>query len=132
MIHRSPVCRMYLDRIVPAQPHPCQLLVGKMLHHLQKPRIRPEKILSEVSSALDEILLILPVADFSQPLYQQSVAVRPNQTVPIRAPNDFDDVPSRAPENGFQLLNDFSVAAHRPIQPLQIDRKSTRLNSSHL
>ena len=32
----------------------------------------------------------------------------------------FDDVPARAAENGFQFLNDFSVAAHRTVEPLQV------------
>jgi hypothetical protein len=31
-----------------------------------------------------------------------------------------DDVPARAAEDGFQFLNDFSVAAHRAVEPLQV------------
>src|SRR6185437_9468255 len=36
------------------------------------------------------------------------------------APNDFDHVPTRAAENGFQFLNDFSVAANRAVEALQV------------
>src|SRR5258708_34000111 len=91
-----------------------------MLHHFQQTRVGAEQILAEVGSTLDEIFLILSVADFSQTPHQQSVAVGANQAVPIRSPDDFDDVPSRAAEDGFELLNDFAVAAHRPIEPLQV------------
>ena len=42
------------------------------------------------------------------------------QFVPIRAPDDLDDVPTRAVEKRFQFLDDFAVAAHRAVQPLQI------------
>ena len=52
-----------------------KLIVGKMLDHLQQARIAAEKVLAEISAAFDEIFLILPVADFAQPLHQQSVAI---------------------------------------------------------
>ena len=54
------------DGIVSAQPHACQLIVGEMLDHFQQAGIGAEQVLPEVSSALDEIFLILPVADFAQ------------------------------------------------------------------
>src|ERR1700760_1664108 len=40
--------------------------------------------------------------------------------VPVRAPHDLDDVPARAPEYTFELVDDALVAAYRPVQPLQI------------
>ena len=43
-----------------------------------------------------------------------------DQLVPVRAPDDLDHVPARAAEARFQLLDDLSVAAHRPVQPLQV------------
>ncbi len=101
VVDRGPVRGMNLDGIVPAQPHARQLLVRKMLHHFQQTRVRTEQVLAEVGSALNKILLILAVADFSQTLHQQAVAVAANQAVPIRAPDAFDDVPSRAAEDGF-------------------------------
>src|ERR1700687_6468125 len=91
-----------------------------MLNHLQQPRVGAEQVLPEVGSALDKILLILPVADFSQAPDQQAVAIILNQAVPIRAPDDFDNIPSRPAENGFHLLNDLSIAAHRAIEALQV------------
>ena len=53
---------VHLDGIVAAQPHARQLLVGKMLDHLQQAGIGAEQILAEVGAALDEIFLVLAVA----------------------------------------------------------------------
>src|SRR5258708_17042737 len=111
---------MYLDGIVAAESHASQLLVREMLHHFQEARIGAEKVLAEVGSALDKIFLILAVADFSQTPDLDSVAVGANQRIPVRSPDDLDYVPSCAAEDGFELLNDFSVAAHRAIEALQV------------
>src|SRR5271165_2428902 len=111
---------MHLDGNVPAQAHARQLLVGKVFDHLEKARVGAEQVLAEVSSALDKIFLILPVADFSQTPHQQAVPVTANQAVPIRAPDDLDDVPSRAAENRFKFLNDLAIAAHRAVEALKV------------
>ena len=37
-----------------------------------------------------------------------------------RAPEALDDVPARAPEHPFELLDDLAVAPHRAIQSLQV------------
>ena len=120
MVDGGLIRRMHLDGIVTAQAHASQLLVREMLDHLEQARIRSEEILPEVGAALDEILLILPVADLAHAPHQQPVAVGLNQRIPIGAPDDLDDIPARAPENRFQFLDDLSVAAHRAIEPLQV------------
>ena len=120
VLDRRLIGGMDLDGIVAAQPHARQLLVGKMLDHLQQARIGAEEVLPEVGAALDEIFLILAVADFAHALDQQAVAIVLDQAVPVGAPDDLDDVPAGAAENGFQFLNDLAVAAHRAVQPLQV------------
>ncbi|KAF5054933.1 hypothetical protein DSECCO2_382990 [anaerobic digester metagenome] len=40
--------------------------------------------------------------------------------VPFGSPDDFDHIPSGSPEFSFQLLDDLSIAANRPIEALQI------------
>ena len=87
VIDRRAVSGVHFDRIVPAQPHARQLVVGEMLDHLQQPGIGAEQILPEIGSALDKIFLILPVADFAQPPDQQAIAVVLNEVVPIGAPD---------------------------------------------
>ena len=53
-------------------------------------------------------------------LMQQPAGIARQQIVPARAPDHFDYVPAGAEKRRFQFLNDAAVAAHRPIQPLQI------------
>ena len=120
VIDGGAVGRMHFDGIVPAQSHARQLLVGKMLNHFEQARVGAEQILAEVCSALDEIFLILPVADFSETPYQNAIAVGANQAIPVRAPDHFDDIPSRTAEDGLEFLNDLSVAAHRTVEALQV------------
>src|SRR6266496_4115922 len=91
-----------------------------MLHHSQQPRIAAEQILPEVRSALNEELLILTVGDFSQPPHQQSIAVVLDEAVPIATPDNLDHIPAGTAENRLQLLNNFSVATYRTVEPLQI------------
>src|SRR5258708_307239 len=111
---------MHFYGIVSAKAHAGQLLVGKMLHHFQKARVGAEQILAEVGSALDKIFLILSVADLSQSPYQDAVAIVANQAIPVRSPDDLDDIPSRATEDGFEFLNDFAVATYRAVETLQV------------
>ena len=91
-----------------------------MLHHLQQARIAAEQVVPEVGAALDEIFLILAVGDFAHALDQESVTIVDDEVVPIAAPDHFDHIPARAAENRFQFLNDLAVAAHRPVQALQV------------
>ena len=80
----------------------------------------PKNFCAEVGAALDEIFLELAVHDFAHALDQQAVAIVFDDAVPIAAPDDLDDVPAGAAENGFQFLNDLAVAADRTVQTLQI------------
>src|ERR1700733_7168595 len=120
MINGGLVGGMYLDGIVSAQPQTGELLVGKMLDHLEQPRIGTKEILPEVRSALDKVFLILSVGDLAHAADQQPIAIGLNQRIPIAAPDELDHIPSGAPENRFQLLNNFAVATNRTVQPLQV------------
>ena len=40
--------------------------------------------------------------------------------VPVRGPNELDDVPPGTTEDRLELLNHLAVAAHRSVEPLQI------------
>src|SRR5207302_8117158 len=42
------------------------------------------------------------------------------QLVPLRAPDDLDDVPARSPEEGLQLLDYLAVAAYGTVEALQV------------
>src|SRR5437870_5066503 len=111
---------MHFDRIVSTQPQPRKLIVRKMFHHSQQPRIAAEQVLPEICSALNEEFLILTVGDFAQTTHQQAIAIILNEAVPIAAPNDLDHIPAGAAENRLQLLNNFSFASHMTVEPLQV------------
>ena len=54
-------------------------------------------------------------------------ASRANRASQSDAPQDLDHVPARAEEQRFELLDDLAVAAHRPVEALQVavdDRRS--------
>ena len=75
---------------------------------------------AHVSARRNHQLLIFAVHQFAHALHQQAFRVALQDRIPLAAPQHFDDVPSRAAERRFQLLNNLPVPAHRPIQPLQI------------
>src|SRR5579884_759768 len=91
-----------------------------MLDHLEQARIAAEEVLAEIRAALDEEFLILPVGDFAHTAHQQAVAVVLDERIPVGAPDDLDDIPSGAPEDGFEFLDDLAVAAHWAVEPLQV------------
>ena len=66
MFHCRPECGVNFNGIVSTKAHACQLIVGEMLDHFQQAGIGTEQVLTEVSSAFDEVFLILTVADFTQ------------------------------------------------------------------
>jgi hypothetical protein len=70
--------------------------------------------------ALSIALLEIAVDGFLHALTQQTPAVARQQRIPIRAPDDLDDVPAGAAEHRFELLDDLAVAAYRAIEALQI------------
>src|SRR6202167_1548325 len=111
---------MNFDGIVATQSHAGKLLIGKMLDHLEQARVTAEEILTEIGAALDEVFLILTVADFAHALDQNAVTIIAQEAVPIGAPDALDDVPSRAAENGFQFLDDLAIAADGAVEALQI------------
>ena len=65
VIDRRFIGGVHFDRVVAAEPHLGELLVRKVLDHLQQTRIGAEEILPEIGAALDEIFLILPVGDLA-------------------------------------------------------------------
>ena len=111
---------VYFDRIVATEAQAGELLVRKMLDHLQQARIGAKETLAEVSAALDEIFLILSVGDLAHAPQEQAIAIGLNNRIPVAAPNQLDDIPTRAAEDRFQFLNDLAVAANRAVKPLQV------------
>ena len=109
-----------LGRVVAAQRQLLQLLVRQVLDHLEQPRVGAPEVVAHVGAGLDRVLLVLAVDDFAHPLDQQPLVVVLEQGVPFRAPDRLDHVPAGAAEDRLELLDDLAVAAHRPVEALQV------------
>ena len=96
------------------------LLVAQMRDEFEQLRILTEEMFPRITPRFDDVFLVITVAAFFHALEQQTGLVALNNFIPLGSPNHFDDVPTRTPDKTFKLLNDFSVAAHRPVEPLQI------------
>src|SRR5262249_42067179 len=104
-----------LDRVVSAERHLLQLVVGQVLDHVQQPRIHTPEVLTYVGARLDSVLLVLAVDDLTHPLHEQPVAILRQNRIPFAAPQDLDHVPASAAERRLELLDDLTVATHRAI-----------------
>ena len=60
----------------------------------------------------------LAVDDLAHSLDEHALVVAGEQVVPAGAPHHLDDVPSGAPEHGFELLDNLTVAPDRTVQAL--------------
>ena len=107
-----------LARIVSAAPQFHQLVVAEVRHQVEQLGVLAEEVFANVGAVLGDVSLVLAVHRFTHALLEQAGRVAGQQRVPIFAPDHLDDVPARAAEGGFQLLNHLAVAAHRPVQPL--------------
>ena len=51
---------------------------------------------------------------------QFTVGITRKERIPIRAPQEFDHIPASATKQGFQFIDDVTIAAHRSIETLQV------------
>src|SRR2546430_9113650 len=91
-----------------------------MLDELAQARIRSEEVLADVCAVGDRHSLRLAVGRLGHAIHEHAVDIAREEIVPLPRPEDLDDVPSRAAEDGLELLNDLSVAADRTVEALQI------------
>ena len=106
--------------VVPAARQGAQLVVGQVLDELAQAGVGTEEVLADVGAVLGGVALELAVDGRVHPLEEHAVLVAGEEVVPRRAPDDLDDVPAGAAEHGLELLDDLAVAAHRPVEPLQV------------
>jgi hypothetical protein len=109
-----------LHGVVSAERHLLQIVVGQMTDHLEQPRVCPPEMFAQVRAVLDDVALVFAVDDLPHALDEEPLGVARDQVVPLGAPQDFDHVPAGAPEHRLELLDDLPVAAHRPVEPLQV------------
>ncbi len=64
--------------------------------------------------------LVVAVASLVHNFDERTLSVVLQQLVPARTPNQLDDVPAGATEEGLQLLDDLAIAANRAVKALQV------------
>ena len=85
-----------------------------------RPRVPAEEVLTDEGAVVGLVGLVVAIGRRVHQVDERAVAVRVQQRVPLAAPDHLDDVPARAAEERLQLLDDLPVAAHRPVEPLQV------------
>ena len=112
--------RIDLERVMAAADQRPDLVVGPAGDHGGELGILAEEVLTDIRAVLRLEVLILAVDHLFHALEQNAGRVGGDQLVPTRAPQHLDDVPAGAAEDALQLLDDLAVAAHRPVEALQV------------
>ncbi len=117
---RHLVGRVELAVVVPAAAETHELLVAEVGDQLAELGIRAEEVFADVGARLDGVALPVAVERLLHLADQKPADVLGEQLVPLAAPEHLDDVPTGTAEARLELLHDLAVAAHRPIESLQI------------
>ncbi len=120
VFHRRVVGGVDLAVVVAAALEVPDLLVGHRLDECLGPRIPAEEVVADVAAVVGLVRLVVTVGGGVHQVHQRAVAVGVQQGVPLASPHHLDDVPTRAPEERLQLLDDLAVAAHRAVEALQV------------
>ncbi len=96
------------------------VFVRQVLNQFQGFRVLAEEMLPGVGATVIFVVLQLAIADLVHALLQQPAVVFLQQRIPLAPPDHLEHIPARTAEYALQLLNDLAVAAHRPVQPLQV------------
>src|SRR5437879_7107963 len=107
-------------RVVPAPVQAPDVLVGHARYHLEQFWVLAEEVLANEGAVVGLVVLMLTVDRLLHDAKQSAFDIASEQRVPVRAPNELDDVPTRPAKIGFELLDDLAVATHRTVEALQI------------
>src|SRR6185312_8996813 len=109
-----------LPQVVTSALQPIYLVVGHVRDERGKLRSLGKKVIAIVRSIVRRECLELPIYGVRKGPQQCSLSVTSEKHIPIGAPENLEDVPPCAGEEGFELVNDPAVAANRSVEPLQV------------
>ena len=107
-------------RVVAAAAQAVDVGVGHVGGECLQLRVFVEKMFAVEVAVGGGIGLELTVDGFIEAPEQDVVVVAREQRIPVRAPQQLDDVPTGAGKQALQLLHDGAVAAHRAVEALQV------------
>src|SRR5690606_38146261 len=79
-----------------------------------------EELRTDVGAVVGLVGLVLAIDRFEHDPLQDAFGIEGQERVPVRTPDQLDDVPAGAPEVGLELLDDLAVAPYRTVEPLQV------------
>ncbi len=120
MVRGAVVRGMDLDHVVAAAVQAVDGLVGPVCHQRRQFGILVEKVRAVEGAVVGGEGLELAVHRVGEGARQGAVGVTTQQGIPVAAPDQLDDVPAGARVQGFEFVDDATVAAHRAVQALQV------------
>ena len=109
-----------LVRVVSAAVESPDVFIGHIRHHGSQFIVLAKKVLPGIGAAFGFECLELTVHRFFHSASEQSLGVAHQQRVPVRTPDQLNDIPARASEITLEFLNDLAVAPYRAVKALQI------------
>ena len=79
-----------------------------------------EEVVTNEFAVVGLVGLVFTVDSLFHDLAQDAFLVARKQGIPVTAPDEFDHVPAAAAEISLEFLDDLAIAAHGPIQALQV------------
>lgn len=120
MIGRRLIGRMDFLHVVTAAPQAIDFFVGQRRCNLAGAFVLTKEMLAIESAVIGGEGLQLTVHGAVERIHQRAVLVARKQFIPVRTPQQLDDIPAGAGKQRFQLIDDAAVAAYRSVQALQI------------
>ena len=120
VVRRGVVGSVDLQRVVPAALQAIDIGVAHSGNELGKLGILVEELLAVEAPVGGGVGLELAIHGLVQPLEQDPVRIAGKERIPVRAPQQLHHVPAGAGEEALELLHDRAIAAHRPIEALQV------------
>ena len=96
------------------------LVVGHVLYKCGCLRVFAEEVLAHVCTVFGLESLVVAINGLVHQLQELARLVLGQKTIPFAAPDDLDHAPAGSAEEGFEFLDNFAVAHHRAVEPLQI------------
>ena len=112
--------RKEFAKVVAAALQRVDFAIGHMGNQSARFLVFRKEMLEIVRPVLGAERLIFAVDSRREAAKQDMIPVAFEERVPLRTPQDLDDVPARAAKQPFEFLDDLPVAAHRSVKPLQI------------
>ncbi len=120
VFHGGLVGGVDLPIIVSAALKGPDLFVSPVLDHRFRARVATEEVFAHVGAVVRLESLVVAVQGLVHDIDEGVVLIGCEELIPAASPNDLDDVPARALEEGFELLNDLAVASDRTVKALQV------------